>query len=141
MNAHGETPENPILLADINGIEPRFDAVYIDLNCPACKHRFLSPQGTVGGHPVGGHICPKCNEIRMLSPGIYYEAVDRDWPRVSWDHALAIMQEASRIVNAWPQHESMQELFVYEGFTLGRFCAHSTVDIITEGLSELNRAE
>ena len=141
MSTHGETPENSISLADINGIEPRFDAVYLDLYCPACEHRFLSPQGTVGGHPIGSHICPKCNEVRTIDPDVYYEAVDRHWPSVGWDHVLGIVQEASRIVSAWPEREAMRDLCMYDGFSLGQFCAHSTVDIITEGLSELNREE
>lgn len=116
--------------SSISRIDPRFDAVYVTLACPSCGRSFTSAQCTLGGVPVGEHVCPECDRACRIPEAEYFEAVAGFWPEPSLSKLVSLLAEASRILHTWPAQEEIQTLLAYDDIPLGEHCRHAPFDVV-----------
>jgi hypothetical protein len=84
----------------IVGVRPALNGVYVALRCPACGATHAAYQPTVAGLAIADHPCD-CGTWFSVSPDGLVEAAGRMLPQRTVADAVALTEEASRIVEEW----------------------------------------
>jgi len=110
-----QTPHRP----EVTKIRPTLSGIDLHLRCANCRYEFPSDQHTIGGVPVGEHVCPACFATHALSPEDFFAALQRLlWPQ-SLHEQLQLTEEAKRLTETWYRGTAIAQSLTYRGINLG----------------------
>ncbi len=113
-------PEATELSRDrILGISLCLEGASLRIECAACKEVFDSLQSTMGGVPMGDHVCPQCKHRHTSDPQSYNTILTAYFEDCTTSRAAAFNAEAMRVATSWHQSEPWRSTLEYKGIDLG----------------------
>lgn len=120
--------------ANILGIRPALEGVYVTLKCGQCTRIFEAFLATVAGHALGRFNCSDCAAIYEITPDDFLLALERFLPVKNRKEIAEFNRQANQIVESWYRVSILSEIMSYRGINLGEPAERSLFPHIALGL-------